>query len=305
MSIKKIGRSALLFAVTAAACALPALSGCTIKTDHPEATITITFDGTDYALKYKLYRNMYPQTVQHFIELADNGFYDNTIIHDYQTSYWYGGGYTYSTEDSDTASSYANSFSLKSMVNYLEYNSKELAYKTLAETTLTPSVYKSYYDNTYSEPLTTLIGEFSNNKHTITSGALTGGFGNLRMYYSDKDTDEVIYTKKDNNEDKEILAQYKYNSATSLFSIQVGTSTSSDSSHCIFGVLQDTDVLTDLQTAITDWRDASDYTSSTFTTSTTVNIDNYDAVIGSQVTTATYKLTAEPIIVKSVKITKY
>jgi cyclophilin family peptidyl-prolyl cis-trans isomerase len=157
--------------------------------------------------------------------------------------------------------------------------------------------------------LTTLIGEFTNNKHTIDNGALTGGFGNLRMYYSDKSDDDggdtVIYTKKDNNEDKEILAQYKYNSATSLFSIQVGTSTSSDSSHAIFGVLKDTTVLTDLQTAITDWRDASDYTSSTFTTSTTINIDDYDEIIGSQVNSATYKLTAEPIIIKSVKITKY
>jgi cyclophilin family peptidyl-prolyl cis-trans isomerase len=305
MSIKKIGRSVLLLAVTAATCVLP-LSGCVIKTSHPEATITISFDGETYALKYKLYRNLYPQTVQHFIELADSGFYDNTIIHDYQTSYWYGGGYSYveGTDENDE-SGYVASFKNGAMADYLTNNSKEEAYNTLAITSLTPSVYKSYSNGQYTEPLTTLIGEFSANKHTVENGAITGGFGNLRMYYSSKSTDAEVYTKKENNEDKVIIAPYKYNSATSIFSIQVGTSTSTDSTHCVFGVMIDTDVLEDLQEAITDWRDDSDYTSSTFAPSSSIDIDNYDAIVGAKVNTGSYKATAEPIIVKSVKITKY
>jgi hypothetical protein len=117
MSIKKIGRAVLLFSVTAAACALPMLSACTIKTSHPEAKITISFNDTSYVLKYKMYRNMYPQTVQHFIELADNGFYDNTIIHDYGSTYWYGGGYSYNTEVDGVATDYAEAFSQNSMAD--------------------------------------------------------------------------------------------------------------------------------------------------------------------------------------------
>jgi cyclophilin family peptidyl-prolyl cis-trans isomerase len=304
MSIKKIARAAAIVGVTAAACVLPALSGCTIKTNHPSVTVTLTFNGEDYALKYKLYRNMYPQTVLHFIELADNGFYDNTIIHNYSTSsYWYGGGYAY---NDDYKTEYANS----SMSYYLETNSKEETYNNLfKDGKLTPSVYKSYINGSYTDALATLIGEFSTNKHTIDNGSLKSSYGCLRMFYSSKTSDKadtVVYIKKDGNEDKELLAPYKYNSATSLFSIQLSTTSSTDSSYCIFGELKDSDPLEDLQDAIADFiSNSDDYTTSTFTTRTSVTIDNYDEIIGSATNSASYSLPAEPLVVKSVKVTKY
>ncbi|MDE6076056.1 MAG: hypothetical protein K2G26_06435, partial [Clostridia bacterium] len=88
MAFKKIGRVICAVALSGMALAAPMLAAC--NTDHPEAKITVEFEGISYVLQYKMYRNMYPQTVQHFIELADNGFYNDTIIHNYQASYWYG-----------------------------------------------------------------------------------------------------------------------------------------------------------------------------------------------------------------------
>jgi cyclophilin family peptidyl-prolyl cis-trans isomerase len=308
MSVKKIVRAVCALTISAAACAIPMLSGCAIKTSHPEAKITITFDGEDYVLKYKMYRNMYPQTVQHFIELADSGFYNNTIIHDYKSSYWYGGGYSYNTTTADgEETSYTDARKQNTMASYLEDNSKEAIYKQLfTEGKLTASVYKSYVNGTYTDALPTLLGEFTNNKHSIDNGALKSAYGCLRMYYTSSDTDEVVYLKKQGNESKQLLGQYKYNRATSLFSLQVSTTEASDSSYCIFAKLKDTTILDDLRTAISDYISNSDsYSTLTFTSSCSLYVDNYDEIIGQRVNSVTYTQTAEPIIIKSVKITKY
>ena len=57
--------------LTVGACALGMFAGCT--TQHPEVTITYSFNGKDYTVTYTLSRNDAPKTVQHFIELADAG----------------------------------------------------------------------------------------------------------------------------------------------------------------------------------------------------------------------------------------
>jgi cyclophilin family peptidyl-prolyl cis-trans isomerase len=257
---------------------------------------------------------MYPQTVQHFIELADNGFYDNTIIHDYKSSYWYGGGYSYNATVNGEVTDYATAFADNALAEYLENNSKEKAYEDLfAAGKLTPSVYKESSSDGQTtleykseDVLSTLIGEFSDsNQHTIEEGELTSSYGCLRMYYSSKDTDVEVKLKKDKNNDKLLLSPYKYNSATSLFDIQVGSGTSTDSSYCIFAQLTNTDVLEDLQDAIDDYISDSTYTSSTFTSTATLYIDNYDAYIAKQVNQGSFALTASPLVITSVKITKY
>ena len=67
--------------------------GC--ETKRPEISMKIEFNGETYTLGYTLYRNMYPQTVAHYMELIDKKFYDNTVIHDYQSNYIIGGGFYY------------------------------------------------------------------------------------------------------------------------------------------------------------------------------------------------------------------
>lgn len=289
-------------ALAAVAVAVPMMSGCT--SSHPEALVTIEFNGTTYELRYKMYRNMYPQTVQHFIELADAGFYNNTIIHDYQSSYWYGGGYTYN--DASYSGDYASDYEEGegAMREYFGANSKEKQYYDLFTAgKLTPSVYRDYLDGKYRDALPTVIGEVGET-HEIENGALKGAYGALRMFYSDKDLEnsDVIYLDKDGN-DMPVLAEYGQHSATSLFSIQVSSSTDADSKYCIFGQLIDTQPLSDLQSAITTY--TSSHSNFTYSVSN-VEIDLYDQIIGDRYTNYdSFTVTSEPIRIVSVKITKY
>lgn len=295
--MKKIfKRIVVAVAAMAVITSVPLMSGC--ESSHPEAVITISYNGTEYQLNYRLYRNMYPQTVQHFIELADAGFYDNTIIHNYASSYFYGGGYSYNVEgyESDYTTDYEDGQG--AMREYFEANSKEAAYYDLFNSgALTPSVYKDYIDDHYIDALPTVIGEVGDT-HVIQNGALTGGFGALRMYYSDKDLEmeDVVYLDKTGNEAGTIFDDYLEHSATSMFSIQTST-TSGSTSYCIFGQLTDTQSLTDLTAAIS---------SGSTLSVTNVEIDQYDQIISGRYTNyASYTVTSIPIIVVSVDITRY
>lgn len=300
MSGKKIRRIACTVLLAGVAAAASMFTGC--NTDHPEAKITIEYYGETYVLKYKMYRNMYPQTVQHFIELADSGFYDNTIVHDYLSTTWQCGGYNY-LENDEWSYETALAGDDADVLDYMEAASKELEYKQLADPeagVITPSVYLNYTDGDgYSQPLNTLIGEFSNNQHKIESGALTESFGSLRMYYTDKGTDAIkkqpVYLDKKGSA-AGVRAEYGYNCATSLFVIQSGTSTSTNSSYAIFATLKNESVLTDLKTEVSNHYGVQ---------SIKMYVDNYDYFAGSSAVEKSYNVPKVPIVIKSVEITKY
>ncbi len=306
MFLKFLKRLTCAAAIVGAVGVSVSMSGCTIETNHPNAQITIEFNGETYEINYKLYRNMYPQTVRHFIELADEGFYDNTIIHNYTSNDWYGGGYSYISEGDD---SYSSNYKYAS---YFESASKEKAYSELFKSgALTATVFKEGVEPdkehcTADNALSTLIGEFTSNDHNIDNGALESQYGGLRMYYTSKTTTAKvpILTGK-----KQYLEHdYKYNCATSLFAIQVSTSSSlSSDDYCLFGVLKNddaTEALEDLQEAIEDYID-SITTSFTYTVSN-ITIDNYEEVSDDDKGVDTsYTATSMPIVIKSVKITKY
>lgn len=288
-------RIVVAVAALAVLCSVPLMSAC--DSDHPEAVITISYNDVEYKLNYKLYRNMYPQTVKHFIELADADFYDNTIIHSYESSYFYGGGYSYNVEGYE--SDYVTDFEegATGMRDYFAANSKEEEYYKLAtDGTLTPSVYRDYIEDHYIDALPSVIGEVGNT-HDILNGALSGGFGALRMFYSAKSKDngseEVVYLDKDGNEDGTILASYLQHSATSMFSIQTSSSVGS-TSYCIFGELLNTDVLTDLTKAVAD---------GTSISVTDVPIDQYDPIVDGN-NSDDFTVRSLPLIVVSVEITK-
>ncbi|MGN1061003.1 MAG: peptidylprolyl isomerase [Candidatus Coproplasma sp.] len=286
---------------------MPVIAGC--SNAHPEAEITISFNEQDYVLKYKLYRNMYPQTVQHFIELSQNGFYDGTIIHNYQSNYLYGGGYDYivdSENDYDTAYKSDDS---EDRLDYYEAASKEKQYATLANPAngkITPSVYATIADSQYVDPLDTLIGEFSSNQHKIDNGALKQTYGCLTMYYTNKtikdadgkDKNVRVYLDKYGS-GFGVQGDYTYNSATSLFRIYTSnpTTPSSLSAYCIFGTLKNTEELDNLKSAISDARIS--------TKSVTLYVDNFDRYLGANANEATFSMASMPIVVKTVKITKF
>ncbi len=336
MKFKRLTRALCIGALAVAVGGVAAMSGCTMESDHPRATISIEFNGTTYDIEYTLYRNMYPVTVRHFIELADNGFYDNTIIHNYTSSDWYGGGYAYNvmTEDSGTYTAAYSDDSISEYLNdnYLEDtnfkgardNYYDLFYtkKALTASVYTPDAEYDYENNQMdiddAYAYYTVYGEFSNNGHTIENGALSASFGTLKMYYTACNIDDDKY---DNAETKvyvktgtgKILsAEYEYNCATSLFAIQVDDSSSlSTSSYATFGELRDDDAedaLNDLLDAIQDYiEDECGNDEDKFTTTTgdgEVTVNNKETIAEPAVSVS-YTLTSEPIIIKSVKITKY
>ncbi|MDE6597216.1 MAG: peptidylprolyl isomerase [Clostridia bacterium] len=311
---KKIKCFLISLALAVVVALTAALSACTIKTKHPRAEITVEFNGASYKIEYTLYRNMYPQTVQHFIELADSGFYNNMIIHDYKSNDWFTGAYSYNADETIT---YASAYSNGTVSEYLEKNYKEEAYYNLFNSgALSASVYENLsYDANRNEivsaedALPTLIGEFSKNDHNIEKNPVTASYGVLKMFYYDKgDTNQKVAVK--NSFGQLLEHDYKYNCATSVFAIQTGsTSSYTESNYCTFARLRNEknkNKLDSLVTAISDYiEDITDGTSFSSTVSTTVDKKDRFANEKGQDIPVSFTATRVPLVIKSVKITKY
>ncbi len=290
-------------ALTVAVAFSAALTGCNVETDHPEVTITVKFNDTTYNLNYKLYRNMYPVTVKHFIELADSGFYNNMVIHNYTTaSDWTTGGYSYDADD------YIAAVSGSYLSDYLGKQDKEDEYYDLFSSgKLTASVFKTQ-SATLEDALPTIRGEFDANDHTINNGALTASFGTLKMYYYDKTTKQRVYVKP--NSTQLVERNYKYNCATSLFMMQVGSSSSYTSSdYCIFATLKNESRLETLLDDISEYiSDNYGGSPSSFTVSTSVSVDNNDdfsTEVADKGISTVFSLPKTAIVITKVKVTKY
>lgn len=312
---KKIKLAMLTCALASVVAVSASMSACTIKTKHPGARITVEFNSVSYEIDYTLFRNMYPQTVQHFIELADANFYDNMIIHNYSTSSdWFTGAYSYNGDESLT---YSAASTNSTFAEYLEKNEKEKAYYDLASgDTLTPTVF-DYGKLTYNKDgkpevtkegkLATLIGEFSANNHVVEQNPLTAQLGALKMFYYSDNDDANKKAAILNSFDQVLVHDYKYNRATSVFSMQVGSSTSySETNYCVFATLKNDaakEKLNDLLEAVADYI-SDNGLSSKFTASVTTTVDKLDVYSGGGLE-AKFNVPATPIIVKSVEITKY
>lgn len=293
----------VVFSAAMLACAL-LFSACS-SSKHPRAEITYEFNGKQYAVEYTLYRNMYPLTVRHFIELAEAGYYDGTIIHNYTSGEWYAGGYSYTDE-------YSNASSASAAAAYLEGASREQTYYDLFNAgKITPTVYSTVRmsgekeEVSADDALPTLIGEFSDNGHTIKNGALTADFGTLKSYYYSKSGDNKICYMKAH--DGGIYASdYKYNSATGLIAIQASASaTLTESNYCVFARLRndgERETFEDLQEAINDYSDS--VTTSFTRTVTGVSVDTLDTFQSEDVAEQTFYLPRLAIKIVTVKITK-
>ncbi len=200
-------------------------AACT--SDHPEVTITYTFNGKAYEVSYILSREDAPETVRHFIELADAGFYDGTVIHNYDASFLSGGGYT--IENGDLVEKDYFAF----VKQYEEENDP-----------FTQTVFKT--DKT--TPLYTVVGEFEKAGRGPESRENRHAKGALVMDYNDcgKFNYDVYVERADggdaNEGDKADTKKYAYNSATSLFYTYLGTSDyTRDQSYAVFGMAKDFD----------------------------------------------------------------
>ena len=315
MSFTKIKRAVIGVAIAAAVGVSAAFAGCTIETKHPRAQITVEFNNQQYVLEYTLYRNLFPQTVRHFIELAEAGFYNDTIIHDYTSNDIYGGGCKYDSE------AYAGAIDGDTMDDYLDdgdYFLEDDYYNDYAPD-LTATVFEdggySYDDEgnmvlNQGDALSTLYGEFEDNGHIIESGARSSDYGCIKMYYSEKVISDTagaqVLVRTGSGET--LLREYQYNSATSLFAIQTSASTALDADeYATFGYLLNDDaeaVLDSLMDAIDDYIDEEYNSSSDFTVNAGTEIDRFEQV-AEQATAADFDLPKLAIIIRSVEITRY
>lgn len=275
-------------ALTAAFSCVGLFSAC--ETAHPEVQITLSFEGNDYTLDYTLYRKVAPATVEHFLTLAENGYYDGLCVHDYDDSKMYTGGYSYQDGATNGGLIYKNYYDI--VKSYIPQTVWQDEAKTL--------------------PTYTLYGEFSNNKFSVKNdGHLLESFGSLTMYYTEKDDcDDTIYALRSDGKGVTPRA-YEYNCATSLFYISLTTTAKTNKDYCTFGTLDESsnDELTNLQTAIADYiaknYGEADDADEEFTSEVSVNVDEDDAFVGGTENEATYDVPNEPIVVKKVKVKKY
>ena len=274
-----------------AACSIVVCAGTltACETNNPEVQMKIEFNGETYTLDYKLYRKITPNTVNHFLWLADGGYYNQTVIHNYDASglKMYGGLYSYNAEEED----------------YYE----DISYKAFCEKYASSFPVSVYKDSEGTMPTYTVYGEFANNQFTVKNGSVKESFGTLAMYYTTKDTDNTVYVKRADGKGLS-SREYSQNSATTAFYMSLGTTTKTNKSYCTFATLKEdsVSVLEDLQQAITDYiEEKYDSNTDDFVTKTAMTIDVEDAYVGDQDKTTTYDVPNEPIIIKSVKVTKY
>ena len=286
-------------AVLSASACLGLATAC--ETAHPEVEMTITFNGQDYVLEYELYRNIAPSTVNHFLWLVDNDYYNGLCVHNYDASAlkMYTGAYTTEKAEDDT-------YELK----YKEYFTEIAKFENYADFPV--SVYKDLAAQT---PLYTLAGEFDANGFTVENGAKKQSYGALTMYYNEKGTKAKAYVPYQNEDKKGEVAtrEYKYNSATSEFFISLATTETTNTKYCTFATLKEdsVEVLQDLQDAIADYIEDT-YTVeegeslvAEFTTKQSVKVDTDDAIVGGNGKTVSYLVPNQPIVIKEITTTKY
>ncbi len=289
--------SATLAAVSVVGGAL-AFTSCT--TNHPEVEMRLAFNGTTYTLQYKLYRKLAPNTVNHFLALVENGYYNekdgkNICVHDYTSSKWYTGGYSYdANSEVDGGLSYRDYFGIVSA-----YENKDFV-----------SVWE---DSAKTLPTYTLYGEFANNGMDMGKGNfLSQSFGSLAMYYEDKGQNaseyEVYVERVDGNGIRKMT--YEMNSATSLFTINM-TGSSVDKDYCTFATLQESSVeeLKALKAAVEAYIKANfpedEETDEKFTSTVEISNGEGDPFIDNAGLTVEYDVPSMPIVIKSVKVLKY
>jgi cyclophilin family peptidyl-prolyl cis-trans isomerase len=266
--------SGILAVATTVGC-LSCMVGC--QTSKPKVQMQITFQEETYTLNYTLYRQVAPATVEHFITLAENGYYDGVIVHDYQNSRMYTGAYVFGDA------------SVNSGLEYKKYYDIVKNYKYFPV-----SVYSQG-----NEALYTLCGEFEGNNLTPEKGEKKETFGSLTMYYTDKkdDVSDVIVKHPQAGQGSR---NYKYNSATSQFFISLTGEDKTNTDYCTFATLNDdsTEALLDLQTAIEEYLDGNlDALEKQL-----MRIDEDDPFVGTVNKNVTYNVLQESVTITKVTV---
>lgn len=282
--------------------ALTSMTACVVtstacETKNPTVKMTIAFNGEEYVLDYKLYRELAPTTVKHFLYLAENNYYDGLCVHNYEEAgaKMYTGAYTYNDEKEDNESG----------LTYKNY------YEVVAQYVQNGHAFPAsvWMDKEKEQPTYTLYGEFEENNFEVESGSLRQTFGSLTMYYSTKNSDDGVYTQYVSNPEKLATREYKYNSATSQFYISLSNSSTRNDDYCTFAELEEKseETLKAFQEALEEYIEENyedEDGDSTFTKKYTMTIDEDDKFVGTKKNTTTFYVPEKQIKIVSVVVTK-
>jgi cyclophilin family peptidyl-prolyl cis-trans isomerase len=217
--MKKLLKKALCgaLAITSAVASVGLFTACETKT--PEVEMQLSFNGQKYTLEYTLYREVAPNTVAHFLALAENEYYNELCMHDYTAARMVGGVYSYVDGGENGG------------LVYKDY------YATVKADTFKNFHHSVWADEEQTMPTYTLYGEFDSNNFKAVNNPLKQSLGALSTFYNEKDTEAKVVV---NRADGEGISwkPYKYNSATSAFSISVDpTEKALAKVYCTFGEL--------------------------------------------------------------------
>lgn len=278
----------LTMAALACATSVAMFSGC--ESDRPEIEMELTFNNKTYTVDYVLYRKIAPSTTAHFLALAENKYYDGMCIHDYASNRMYTGAYKLT----DTGA-----------LDYQKYYDIVKTYENF------PTTVWNGKPDANGTALYTLYGEFSDNYFSVENGKLLSEtFGSLTMYYTDKGekANQPIDIQPVNSNEWLRYSEYEYNSATSQFFISFKTISTTNSNYCTFATPTDEgkETLEDLQEAINDYIEKT-YGDETddFTEEMVMDINTDDVFTANDEMTQIYEVPKAPIVVKSIKVTKY
>lgn len=272
----------MVLALTAVTACAGSFSAC--ETANPEVKIEIAFQNETYEIEYKLYRKVAPATVEHFLTLAENGYYDGLCVHDYADSRMYTGGYSYDAQVTTDGG---------------------LVYKKYYDIVKSYDLPKTVFlDSARQNPTYTLYGEFGANKFTVENGKKNEEYGSLSMFYTDKTEGEASVYLSHEEAGNSNGRDYKYNSTTSLFFISLNNSASLTDKYCTFATLLDEDSLEELQdlhAAINTYVSGNDDSLE----SVNVKIDTDDYFFKQHGRTDTYSVLSSPVVIKKVSVEKY
>ncbi len=268
------------------------MSAC--ETDHPEVEITVDFNGGTYVLEYELYRNIAPATVNHFLFLAENGYYNGLTVHDYAAgSRLYTGMYTQKDAEGEDRLSYVPYYqTISSYGNYGAFP------------------HSVWLNENKSQATYTLKGEFEANNFRVTNGAVKESFGALTMYYygieNTAASDLDVYTVRASEDGKSNKSDYRYNHTTSAFAISLSSSTKTNNAYCTFATLHEdsVEVLQNLQSAITSYVSGLGEDEE-FTESVTKTLFTDDEKLADYDVSYTFDVPKTPITIRSIKVTSY
>ena len=302
MKKKTVRRAfAVLAAAGLTALSVGFLAGC--DTDHPEITITYEFNGKEYEVDYTLTREAAPQTVRHFLELADAGYYEGMCIHDYDASFMHTGGYYFDEHGELKEKDYFTE------VKRLE-EEKGLKF--------TQSVFHTDNDaaDKKGEGMYTVYGEMKDNGYNYMGSRYSHTQGALVMYFPEKGSySGTVTTIRNDNGKYQSGSQYKYNCATAQFYTYLSDNASSklDENYCVFGMAKkyEEQMTNGLLQAIADYKaDHADDDGFEFTSEETVDLNQYDPIEDVKFAyvrdTFNVPMNADArIIVKKIKVNKY